>query len=312
MWSEAEVSRAATQACRLEASAEKPGNVTPRHAFPDMEHRHFMASAEAIGPVMGAAGRRRVGETVLRAVEATRRVTRANTNLGTILLLAPLARAALRSRGMTQSLREARSLRERLRATLADLDREDAKLAYRAILLAAPGGMGRVAEQDLAEEPTATLLDAMRLAADRDVIAREYATDFSLTFESAVPLLERALADGLGWEEAAVELFLGLLSRTPDTLIERKFGSESAADVSARAAAALASGEPRSPGRTRAVEELDAWLRDPARRWNPGATADLVAAALFVRLLTGRPASAIVAVSPTSSRGAEQPQLSPS
>jgi triphosphoribosyl-dephospho-CoA synthase len=329
MWSAEAIARAAELACRLEASAHKPGNVTPRHAFPEMRYADFLASAAAIGPVMGEAGRRSVGETILLAVEATRRVTRANTNLGTVLLLAPLARAAAVVPGVSPAVpvapgispavpvapavspgthtslqaeaadhgaepvpprSEAPETRAELRRTLRRVLRElglgDAELAYRAIRLAAPGGMGRAPAQDLSAPPSVSLLETMRLAAGRDAIAREYATDFETTFGSGLPLLEQALGEGLPPEEAAVDLFLELLRRSPDTLIERKFGRAAAEDVAARATTALASGARGSPERTEEVERFDHWLREPARRWSPGATADLVAAVLFVWLLT--------------------------
>ncbi len=281
MWGEAEIARAAEQACRLEVEAEKPGNVTPSHAFPEMAAGDFMASAAAIGPVLGGAGRSRLGETILRSVEATRRATPANTNLGTILLLTPLARAAALARAPGRE-----ALRGSLDGVLADLDVADADFAFRAIRLARPGGMGRVEDEDVAGPPRVTLLEAMRLAAGRDAVAREYVSVFEITFETSLGLLDTALAAGQDLRAAAVELALELLGRVPDTLIERKFGRVAAGQASARAAAVLEAGPGGSRERTHATERFDAWLRDPARRWNPGTTADLVAAALFVWLLT--------------------------
>jgi triphosphoribosyl-dephospho-CoA synthase len=307
MWVEAEIARAAREACRLEVEAEKAGNVTPVAAFPEMTFEDFLASAGAVGPVIGGAGRRRVGETILFAVEATRAVTRANTNLGTILLLSPLARAAALA-GPARAGSDERfggrraALQESLSGVLAELDVADAELTFRAIRLAGPGGMGSVEAQDVAGSPTVTLLEAMGLAAGRDAVAREYVTGFELTFRTSLGLLEAALAAGLDPRAAAAELALELLRRVPDTLIERKFGEAPAADASARAAAVLAAGPRGSSERERAARRFDAWLRDPARGWNPGTTADLVAAALFVWLLTSPDASAqLGADSPASS-----------
>ena len=89
-----EIGSAVQLACLLEASASKPGNVTPGRRFRDMSYEDFLASAAAIGPAFTRAGERGLGATILEAIEATRRWTRANTNLGIILLAAPLARAA--------------------------------------------------------------------------------------------------------------------------------------------------------------------------------------------------------------------------
>jgi triphosphoribosyl-dephospho-CoA synthase len=286
VWPETEVARAATLACRLEAGAQKPGNVFPRRPVRGVAYEDFLASADAVGPVLGGAGERPVGGTVLRAVEATRAVVRTNTNLGTVLLLAPLARAARRAQpGGTTGGRQT-ALRTALREVLAALDVEDARLAYRAIRLAEPGGLGRRPEQDVAAEPDVTLLEAMRLAAERDSVAREYVTDFETTFGTGLPLLREPLVAGLPLPAAAVELYLELLRRLPDSLVERKFGRDAATEVSERAGAALEAGARGSEARARAVGELDAWLRDESRGWNPGTTADLVAGVLFVWLLT--------------------------
>ena len=95
------VGLAAQLACLLEVSAPKPGNVSPGRHFADLRYEDFLASALAIGEPMAAAGEHSVGVTVRRAVEATARWSRSNTNLGIVLLFAPLARAALRCRGQT-------------------------------------------------------------------------------------------------------------------------------------------------------------------------------------------------------------------
>src|SRR5437762_11620413 len=91
----ADVAIAAQLACLIEASAPKPGNVSPGRHFADARYEDFLASAVAIGEPLAGAGMRSVGATVRLAVEATARWTRSNTNLGIVLLLTPLARAAL-------------------------------------------------------------------------------------------------------------------------------------------------------------------------------------------------------------------------
>src|ERR1700730_14926778 len=89
-----DVAAAAQLACLLEVSAPKPGNVSPGRRFVDLGYEHFLASAAAIGAPLASAGTRPVGATVRAAIEATMRWTASNTNLGIVLLLAPLARAA--------------------------------------------------------------------------------------------------------------------------------------------------------------------------------------------------------------------------
>jgi triphosphoribosyl-dephospho-CoA synthase len=273
--SPAEIALCAQAACLLEVAAPKPGNVSRHHDFGDTRFEDFLLSALAIGAALGAAGETGVGETVLQAVHDTRRWVKANTNLGIILLLAPLARAAAG---------EAGPLRSRLSRVLAALTVADTRAAYAAIRVADPGGLGQVDAQDVREEPTVTLHQAMSLAADRDTIAREYMTDYEVTFGLAVPALRRARGRGLDWSTATLESYLHVLAEVPDTLIARKRGLATTRAVSERARVVLDSGEPGSPERVRATEAFDSELRGDANPLNPGTTADLVAAALFVAL----------------------------
>ncbi len=271
-----DIAVAAQMACLLEASAPKPGNVNRYHDFEDATFEEFLLSAAAVGPALGRAGSVGVGRTILRAVRDTRRFVRTNTNLGIVLLLAPLARAAARTGG---------PLRSRLGQVLAELDVADARAAYAAIRLAEPAGLGRVADQDVRDEPTVSLREAMALAAPRDTIAREYVTDYAVTFETGVPALCRARERGLGWAVAVTETYLSLLAAVPDSLIARKCGEGAAREVSREAARVLAAGEPASTERRDALARFDASLRREGNRLNPGTTADLTAAALFVHFL---------------------------
>jgi triphosphoribosyl-dephospho-CoA synthase len=265
-------------ACVLEASAEKPGNITPSHDFHDTTYEDMLRSAIAVGPELARAGDRGVGETILAVVQASRRVAPANTNLGIALLLAPLAKAALGGE----------PLRERLGATLRALDLADARDAYEAIRLAGAGGLGERVEHDVRSEPAIGLREAMASAAGRDSIASEYVTDFALTFETGIPALVSALGDGLAVRDAIVELALRLLDAAPDTLIARKRGAEAAAQVSAGARDVLAAGGVRTAAGRRALRSFDASLREPGNALNPGTTADLVTATVFVAVLEGK------------------------
>jgi triphosphoribosyl-dephospho-CoA synthase len=271
------VAAAAQLACVLEVGADKPGNITPRHDFADTSYEDMLRSAIALGPEVGRAAERGVGETVLAAVHATRRVAGSNTNLGIALLLAPLARAALLGG----------PLRERVEEVLAALDLDDARAAYAAIREAGAGGLDEPVEHDVRDAPALGLREAMALAADRDSVAAEYAGGFALTFDVGRPALGRALDDGLGPRAATVEAFLVLLAKAPDTLIARKRGPAAAERASAGAAAVLEAGGVRTAEGRAALEAFDAALRTDGHALNPGTTADLVTAALFVALLEG-------------------------
>jgi triphosphoribosyl-dephospho-CoA synthase len=281
-----DVAAAAQLACILEASAPKPGNVSPSTNFQDTTFTDFLASAVAIGPALGDAGGRPLGESILAAVEATRRWTTSNTNLGIVLLLAPLAKATAACDATSNGIAP-HNLRASLQSVLANTTVDDARLTYTAIRLASPGGLGDSNEQDVAGEPTVSLTDAMRLARDRDGIAREYATDFQTTFELAVPALNRALGDGLGWNDAIVETYLAILAQWPDTHIVRRAGVQLAELVSQRARAAMEAGGVRTAEGRATISQMTKELRDERNRANPGTTADITAAAIFVSLLGG-------------------------
>ena len=278
MTTPADVAAAGQLACLLEVSAPKPGNVSPERHFHDTRYEDFLASAVAIGPALSGAAQHPLGTTIRTAVEATRRWTRSNTNLGIVLLLAPVARAALRSGG---------TLRERLARVLTETTVADAAQVYAAIRHTGPGGLGETPAEDVSDTPTVTLREAMALAADRDAVAREYVTDFALTFEVGVPAIRAGRQEGLGWTEAAVEAYLTLLASTTDTHIARKLGQAEAELVSRRAREVRAAGGTRSAAGRTALAVLDTELRDPRNRRNPGTTADLTCAALFVVILEG-------------------------
>jgi triphosphoribosyl-dephospho-CoA synthase len=273
-----EIAWAAQLACLYEASAEKPGNVTRRHDFADAGFVDFAASAVAIGPAFLDIRRRSVGATILRAVTDTRRIVATNTNLGIVLLLVPLAKAAAGP--------SAGGLRAAVADVLAGLTVDDARQAYAAIRLAAPAGMGTVDDHDVAGElVNITLQPALEAARDRDAVAREYVTDFEITFTLGQKTLTELWDQGCRLSDAIVTTYLTILARVPDTLIARKLGAAAAADVSAHAAAALAAGGCFSAEGRDALQRFDGRLRDPSHRRNPGTTADLVAAALFAFLI---------------------------
>jgi triphosphoribosyl-dephospho-CoA synthase len=274
--SPARIAAAATLACALEACAEKVGNVTPTRSFADARFDDFAMSAQALGEAVAAAGPGRVGRTVYRAVAATARVAPSNTNLGMALLFAPLA-AAARAPGS--------GLRRQLARVLRDLSVDDARWAYRAIRLARPGGLGRADRADIARPPDVTLRQAMRLAASRDTVAREYARGFAVTFDLALVGLRRALGRGLGLRDAIGQAHLELMAEVPDTLIARKAGLPAARAVARRARAVVRAGGLLTRKGLRAARRLDADLRRRRNLLNPGTSADLIAAALFVWLL---------------------------
>ena len=267
-------------ACVLEASAAKPGNVHPRAAFPDLTFEDFVRSAGVIAPVLAHTLDRGVGRTIFQAIEATRAVVASNTNLGIVLLLAPLA-----------AVPRDRPLRDGIGDVLGRLSRDDAAWVYRAIRLAQPGGLGTTASEDVAHEPTGTLLEVMTLAAERDGVAAQYANGFAWVLQEGAPFLASIGRDfAQHWEAAIIELQLRLMAEHPDTLIARKCGAEVAQEAARRARHCLqelARLPLASDQRTECLIDFDHWLRADGHRRNPGTTADLVAACLFAAIREG-------------------------
>jgi triphosphoribosyl-dephospho-CoA synthase len=156
---------------------------------------------------------------------------------------------------------------------------------YEAIRLAAPGGLGRAAKGDVNDGPTGTLLEMMELAADRDLVARQYATAYADAREGSLRL-EELLADGMALGDAVVRVFVELIAVHGDTLIERTCGREVSLEAARRAREALETARGALPDARLAT--LDAWLREDSNRRNPGACADVTAAILHLGIVAGR------------------------
>ena len=268
---------AAEVACLLEVAARKPGNVTPERAFADATALDFQLAAAALGRSLGGAAQKGIGQAALDAVSAGRRLTPANANLGLVLLLTPLVATAETIPGKVTRARVAR--------ILARLTADDAALVFKAIRLAAPGGIGEAEEEDVfAGKPTRPLVEVMALAAPWDLVARQYSGGFREVFEEGAPWIGAALEDGLPLETAIVLCHLRFLEQHPDSLIWRKCGEAAARDASRRAGEVLRLGWPKHAAATEAFDALDAWLRADGHRRNPGTSADLVGASLFVAI----------------------------
>jgi triphosphoribosyl-dephospho-CoA synthase len=269
---------AAQIACQLEITALKPGNVTWDRPFSDVAAEQFLASSAAMGRSFSDLGRKRTGELILQAVMDTREVAGCNTNLGIALLLFPLAKAAIG--GPTGELRE------RLAMELRLLTEKDTRDVYQAIRIASPGGLGGSDRYDVKEvPPSKPFLEAMAEARERDSVAREYVTDFEITFNTGLPAFDDSAKAGLSLRDAVTQTFLTILSRFPDTLIARKRGNEDASAVSVEASRVLGSGAAGSEKWRSSVLEFDSSLRDLANSFNPGTTADLTVAVLFCEVL---------------------------
>ena len=273
---ELSIGQCAALACLLEVAAPKPGNVHRGADFEDMTFVDFAVSAVAIGPALDKAVREGVGEAVRSAIQATRAMVPTNTNLGTVLLLAPLA-----------AVPREQPLQPGVRQVLAALTPRDSESVYAAIRLARPGGLGQVEAMDVAAAAPADLLEAMEAARGRDLIARQYVTGFAIVLDEVLPWLLAGPGQGWTLADTIVHTQLRLLGRYGDSLIARKCGPSVDAQVTLRAAYVLEAGGPGERAYHEAVADLDFWLRSDRHRRNPGTTADLIAAGLFAALRDG-------------------------
>lgn len=274
------ISESARDACLMEVLAPKPGNVHPEGEwnFHDLKVIDFIKSAHAIKTALAELNHYELGHLVLIAVIETRKFVSTNTNLGQILLLVPIAIAFLENRELSV---------DTLQKVLMKSTVEDSIHVFQAIQLAGPGGMGKSETQDINDVPNLSLLEIMKIAADRDAIAMQLSTGFRGIFETGIPTLTTQWNQCENWKDAIVFCHLILMSKIPDTLIARKCGEKIANEAARRSA--IVSDLPKNSIQFRtALSQFDEWLRLEGNKRNPGSTADLVTATLFVALLQGR------------------------
>jgi triphosphoribosyl-dephospho-CoA synthase len=281
------------------SSSPKPGNVDRCHDFSDIRFHHFLTSAVSAYPVFrkAASSEGSPGSLILEGVAAWGDWNlRSNTHFGSLVLLIPLVLAAGRMAGHEQGQETKQDesqengpddgvdngLEEELARVLRSTTVQDAIDFYRAFDLAG----ARVVQVDdfsLKDpdwerkliEGNQSLLELMRLSLGHDIVAREWATDFERSFQLAGRLREMVSIYGLN--DGVVRTFLEALAEVPDSLISAKFGKERAVEVSRMAIDALLDSTLNK------AREMDCELNN--RDMNPGSTADLIAASLFISLL---------------------------
>jgi triphosphoribosyl-dephospho-CoA synthase len=274
------------------SSSPKPGNVDRCHDFSDIGFHHFLTSAVSAYPVFrkaAMAGGSEVGEEgeedeednggvgslILEGVEAWQTWNLcSNTHFGSLVLMIPIAIAA----GKPDELRT------RLRRVLEKTTVIDSVDFYRAFEKAKARvvDVDKFSLNDKGRQKTVqgsgkTLLELMRLSSKHDIVAREWSTNYERSFLLADRIAEQTGRWGLN--DGVVRTFLEALSEVPDSLICAKFGMDAAIQVSRRAGEALLDdtlGKARDMDRDLLAQDI-----------NPGSTADLIAASLFISLLRG-------------------------
>jgi len=295
-----DVATSAVLACLLEASAPKPGNVTPYRDFPGTSYGQFLASSTSFyQPALEAAQRGAmayegeiniseigIGEGIRKAVERAMGWQKGgNTNLGIAMLLVPLCAG----RGLSGEEIEFSGLREKTWQVVRESTYNDTLELYEAIRLAKPGGMGEAKSYDLYDEKALERIEEERLnfyrimeITEGDNIALEITSKYTITFEIGHPSIAGAFEEGKDINSAVTRAFFEIMARYPDSLIARKTSGEEAKRISSWAREILESDLHKSE-----VRKLDSYLRKEGNLYNPGATADLVASSLFVAIMGG-------------------------
>lgn len=272
----AALERAVYRAFRLDVMALKPGNVHQYAAGHEMSVADFLHSAEVSAPILAHADMS-VGERILHAARATHEAVGCNTNLGMLLLFAPLARAVQSENGG--------DLQARLGPVLDALGHDEARHVFEAIALAAPGGLGQARQYDVSGPAPDSLLTAMCAAQHRDRIAYQYANGFEDIFTGSLSALRGSIEAGYDVEWALVACYLRFLTQFPDSHVVRKHGEPVALRVMQQGTEILAKFKTYNNPEEAAplLLEFDQHLKKSGI--NPGTSADLAAACFLVHEL---------------------------
>ena len=262
-------------------NALKPGNVGRHGAGHGMECADFVRSAEVVAPII-CDRRPGIGRKILSSIQATRAEVHCNTNLGMVLLLAPIIQV-FQEQGLEIDFRRV------VKSTLQSLGRQESQDIFAAIRLANPGGLGKVDRYDVNSALEIDIYSAMEAAQDRDLVALQYANGYREVVEQGVKCLQNHHDRWNSLEWAVVACYLMYMASFPDSHIRRKHGIETAEQVKKRTKPVLEQfmSYDNPEDATEVLMILDRELK--ASELNPGACADLtVASLLLFRLGIGR------------------------
>ena len=300
------IARCLELAILLEASAPKPGNVSIAANFEKTLYTHFLASAVAVAPSFETAAQRGIsvsqGKIGLADVGMGRLIRKCisdinawqhggNTLLGTVILLFPIAVAS----GMASTTDNLEMLRKNLKLIVESTTPRDAVNMYAAINLANPGGLGKAPSLDINDPNSVnrilhdeiSLYKVFEIAEKYDSICSEWINNYPITFDLAYPSLTKKLQNKNDVNIATVQTFLEVLAKVPDTFITRKAGIEKSREISTKAKRILDIGGTETLLGKKSLNNFDQELRKSSNILNPGTTADIIAAALALCVLTG-------------------------
>jgi triphosphoribosyl-dephospho-CoA synthase len=294
----------------LEVSAyPKPGNVHRLHDFLTTRYEHFLAGSVAVSPSINRlaqsgfdvkAGHKtweelRLGNCVYSAIkDSFKWQSGGNVNLGIVLLFAPIAAAA--GYILKDEIIQVDDLIRVANEVMKSTTPKDAVSVYRSIRYSMTDKvLGSVSDLDVSERSSLkqilrdkiSLYEIFIKCAERDTICNEWISGYNITAKKSYPYLLKAIKSSCNINTATIDTFLYVLSENPDSLIVRKNDLTTAKHVSDRAREILDHGGYSSDKGRRLTEMLDLDLQGTNGLLNPGTTADLTAASLFILFLNG-------------------------
>lgn len=292
----------------LEVSAfPKPGNVHRTRDFSDMKYVNFLGAISGLGKFWGNAAEKGIllskverlprgglGRVIRGAASAMLEWQRdGNTSLGTILLLVPLSVSAAKT--LYEGRLSPEELRRNLRVVVDESTYMDSIELYKALREVSPGGMGEVPYLDFRKKESIreikhrniSLREIFEASSGYDSIAREWTSNFEITFKIGYPFFKRVYDESEDLNAAIVDTYLKILSTIPDTLIIRKAGREAAMRVSKKAEEVLEKGGSVSEEGGTMVWRFEEELGRSDGLLNPGTTADLTCSSISIAVLEG-------------------------
>ncbi|OUW00158.1 MAG: hypothetical protein CBD16_06975 [Betaproteobacteria bacterium TMED156] len=229
-------------ACLLDVLVSKPGNVSFMSPGHGMTAKLFVNSSKVVVPILFDENKT-LGQKIEQSVKKTFETVNCNTNLGIILLCAPLIQAIIylikkQPKKIINQKIFFSLLKIQVKKIIQNTTIDDAKFVFRAIKIANPGGLGVVKRADIRGEPNISLLDVMRIGSKRDFIARQYANYFFEVFNQEffnfVDLKNKVSKNkpanesffSLNPDEFVLKIYLNWLTKYQDTHIRRKYGSK--------------------------------------------------------------------------------------
>ena len=283
-----EIAKLAQIASALEVSGyPKPGNVHRTRDYDDMVFEDFIISGIVIGDTIREActdvdvENPKLGKYILQAVAETDKWIKNNTNLGIVMMITPIAVAA----AISDSFDE---IQDNVKLLMENTSVDDACDLYDAINIADAGGMGEEDEYDVASDSAKqdlrddglTMYDVLKISATKDMLGREMTSGMPFVFEKSYPAYHELVKEK-SQNEACVLTFLEILSQVPDTLISRKYDEDEAIKVSLMTRDLLKMKD--ASDFEKQLKDFDDYLFK--NKYNPGTTADLTAASIFVSYL---------------------------